>query len=109
MLFQIILRRAGYQTLTAKDGLEGFEVAKTQLPDLVVSDSIMPKVHGRKLLQMIRSEPTTQHIPFILVTVGGTWHLETDVEWIEDLLLIAPFDPPELVTSVQKLLPEKGN
>jgi CheY-like chemotaxis protein len=107
-LFQIVLQRAGYQTLKAKDGLEAFEVAKAQVPDLVVSDTIMPRAHGRKLLQMLRTEPTTSHIPFILVAVGGAWHLETDAEYIEDLLLTIPFDLPELPKHVEKLLTQKG-
>ncbi len=106
-LYQIILQRAGYQTLKAKDGLEGFEIAKAQLPDLIVSDTIMPGASGRELLQMLRKEPTTHHIPFILITIDGSGTLETD-EWVEDLLLVGPTDLPQLGQRAQKLLAEKG-
>lgn len=106
-LYQIVLQRAGYQTLKAKDGLEAFEIAKRQLPDLIVSDTIMPKADGRALLQMLRKEPTTHHIPFILMTISASRTLETD-EWIEDLRLFAPTDLPDLGKHVQKLLAEKG-
>lgn len=106
-LYQIILQRAGYQTLQAKDGLEAFEIAKAQLPDLIVSDTVMPRVEGRELLQMLRKEPMTSHIPFILVTVTGLGTFETD-EWVEDLLLFAPIDVAQLGKHVQKLLAAKG-
>lgn len=107
ILFQIVLERAGYQTLKAKDGLEAFEIARTQLPDLIVSDTIMPNAGGRELLQMLRTEPTTHHIPFILMTINGSHTLQTD-EWREDLLLFAPLELPQLAKHVQKLLAEKG-
>lgn len=57
-----------YRVLVAEDGEEGWQLAHTHLPDLVVSDLVMPKMDGLKLCKKIKTSELTSHIPMILLT-----------------------------------------
>ena len=63
-----ILRQVGYQVITAKNGQEGFEVAKLHRPDLIVTDLMMPMVSGIDLIRQIRNSEDLKGTPIILVT-----------------------------------------
>ncbi|MBE2293385.1 MAG: response regulator [Phycisphaerales bacterium] len=73
-----ILKKHGHEILTAKDGAEGVEVAKAELPDLVLMDVVMPRVNGFQATRQITKNPSTSHIPVIIVT---TKDQETDRIW----------------------------
>jgi twitching motility two-component system response regulator PilH len=64
--------------LTAKDGIEGVEVAKAELPDLILMDVVMPNINGFQATRQITKNPSTSHIPVIIVT---TKDQETDRIW----------------------------
>ena len=66
-----VLRRQDFEVLTAYDGKEGWEKARQFLPDLIVLDVIMPELDGYEVCRLLRDEPTTAHIPIILLTVKG--------------------------------------
>ena len=73
-----LLKKHGHDVLTAKDGAEGVEVAKAELPDLVLMDVVMPKINGFQATRQITKDPSTRHIPVIIVT---TKDQETDKVW----------------------------
>ena len=73
-----ILKKHGHEIITAKDGEEGVEVAKAELPDLVLMDVVMPKINGFQATRQITKNPSTSHIPVIIVT---TKDQETDKVW----------------------------
>ncbi|MCC6135309.1 MAG: response regulator [Candidatus Contendobacter sp.] len=73
-----ILKKHGHEIITAKDGEEGVEVAKAELPDLVLMDVVMPKINGFQATRQITKNPSTSHIPVIIVT---TKDQETDRIW----------------------------
>jgi twitching motility two-component system response regulator PilH len=73
-----ILKKHGHEIITAKDGEEGVEVAKAELPDLVLMDVVMPKINGFQATRQITKDPLTCHIPVIIVT---TKDQETDRIW----------------------------
>ncbi len=75
-----ILKKNGHDVMTAKDGAEGVEVAKAELPDLVLMDVVMPKINGFQATRQITKNPSTSHIPVIIVT---TKDQETDKIWGE--------------------------
>lgn len=58
----------GYETLTAKDGAEGFELAKKEKPDLVTLDIIMPKESGVRFYRQMKEDAALKKIPIIIVT-----------------------------------------
>ncbi|WP_162198169.1 hybrid sensor histidine kinase/response regulator transcription factor [Geofilum rubicundum] len=58
----------GFNILTAADGIEGWEIIQRELPDLIVSDILMPGRDGYELCQLVKSSYETSHIPVILLT-----------------------------------------
>ncbi len=58
-----------YETKTAADGLEAFSLAKTLVPDLIISDIVMPKMDGFELCHLLKTNTITSHIPIVLLTV----------------------------------------
>jgi twitching motility two-component system response regulator PilH len=73
-----IVEKLGHEALTAEDGAAGVEIAKRELPDLILMDVVMPNLNGFQATRSISREPTTKHIPVILVT---TKDQETDRMW----------------------------
>lgn len=63
-----------YDVIEAGNGKEGYRIATTSIPDFILSDIMMPEMDGVELLQNIRSNTGTSHIPFILLTA------KTDIE-----------------------------
>ena len=73
-----IVEKLGHEALTAEDGAAGVEVAKRELPDLILMDVVMPNLNGFQATRSITREPATKHIPVILVT---TKDQDTDRMW----------------------------
>ena len=67
-LIQVNLERQGYTVTTAFDGKEGLEKIRTEKPDLVVLDVMMPYMDGFEVLKTIRREPETENLPVIMLT-----------------------------------------
>eukprot|EP01034_Spumella_vulgaris_P013071 gene13071-16669_t len=66
-----LLRLEGYEVTEARNGREGVESAKKNLPDLIVCDITMPEMNGHRVLETLRGEPRTAHVPFIFLTGWG--------------------------------------
>jgi twitching motility two-component system response regulator PilH len=73
-----LVEKMGHETLTAEDGAAGVEAAKRELPDLVLMDVVMPNLNGFQATRSISKDPSTAHIPVILVT---TKDQDTDRVW----------------------------
>ena len=73
-----IVEKLGHDALTAEDGAAGVEAAKREIPDLILMDVVMPNLNGFHATRSITREPTTKHIPVILVT---TKDQDTDRVW----------------------------
>ncbi len=105
-----ILRTKGYQVQTARNGSEGFHIAKELLPNLIVTDLMMPVVTGLEMIRMIRSEETLKGIPIILLTAKVDE--DTRIEGTErgaDAYLAKPFNDRELLAEARNLLALKEN
>jgi CheY-like chemotaxis protein len=63
-----LLRRAGYETITAPNGEEGLALARSFRPDLITLDILMPRRSGIKAYQALRGEPATVAVPVIFLT-----------------------------------------
>lgn len=73
-----IVEKLGHEALSAEDGAQGVEVAKANVPDLILMDVVMPNLNGFQATRAISKEATTAHIPIVLVT---TKDQETDKVW----------------------------
>jgi twitching motility two-component system response regulator PilH len=73
-----ILSKQGYECVTAQNGDEGIEKSKSERPDLILMDIIMPGTDGYKATRMIAHDEATKHIPVIMCT---SKNLETDKVW----------------------------
>lgn len=62
------LKKAGYNVLTAENGSEGLELVKQSVPDLIISDIVMPEMDGMEFLKALREDPKTEAIPLIFLT-----------------------------------------
>lgn len=105
-----ILRQQNYQVLTARNGAEGFQVAQTHKPHLVIADLMMPLVSGLDMIQMIRGTENLKGIPIILLTAKVDE--DTRIEGTErgaDAYLSKPFNDRELLAEVRNLLALKEN
>ena len=65
---ELALARFGYAVLTASDGDEGLAIAKEKFPDLIVLDLMLPKLSGAQLLQALKENPHTAHIPVVVLS-----------------------------------------
>ncbi len=102
-----ILKKQGHEILTATDGVQGVEVAKAELPDLVLMDVVMPKINGFQATRQITKDPATQHIPVIIVT---TKDQETDKIWGARQgakgYIIKPVEEAALLETIKQFLPK---
>ncbi|MDB5233970.1 MAG: hypothetical protein JWR44_963, partial [Hymenobacter sp.] len=99
------LAPAGYRLLLAQDGRTGISIAQAEVPDLVVSDVMMPGLDGYQVCAQLKSDPATSHIPVVLLTAKST--PEAKLEGLEtgaDSFLTKPFNPRELRAQVRNLL-----
>ena len=78
MSIRRIVEKLGHDALTAEDGAAGVAGAKREIPDLILMDVVMPNLNGFQATRSITREPTTKHIPVILVT---TKDQDTDRVW----------------------------
>lgn len=95
------LLSSDYTVMTAGDGVAGIAAARKHLPDLVLSDVMMPGLDGFGVLATLRREPLTQHIPVVLLSARAGE--ESTVEGLEagaDDYLIKPFTARELLARV---------
>ncbi|MEM9771069.1 MAG: ATP-binding protein, partial [Cyanobacteria bacterium P01_D01_bin.73] len=105
-----ILKSAGYQVVTARDGDEGFRTAQAQSVDAVVTDLMMPRVSGLDLIRMVREDQQLQGTPVVLLTAKADD--DTRLEGVEqgaDAYLAKPFNARELLAEVRNLLSLKAN
>jgi signal transduction histidine kinase/ligand-binding sensor domain-containing protein/DNA-binding response OmpR family regulator len=98
-----------YQVLLAKNGEEAWNLAQQHIPDLIITDLMMPKMDGKELCQHVKGEITTSHIPIILLTAKKSE--EAIVEGLGsgcNLYLTKPFNLEILQLSVKNLLKERS-
>ncbi|MFK7932757.1 MAG: ATP-binding protein, partial [Saprospiraceae bacterium] len=94
-----------YNITEAVNGEEGIQKAQELIPDLIISDVMMPKKDGFEVVNAIRKEIATSHIPIILLTAKTSF--ESQLEGVSrgaDVYLTKPFRPQELVLRIQKLI-----
>src|SRR3977135_1407920 len=102
--FMETLSKQGYQVVTAENGDEAITEAKSEKPDLILMDVVMPGTNGFQATRAITRDETTKHIPVIVVTSKNQ---ETDSVWVmrqgaKDYLM-KPIDSKELLAKVASI------
>jgi len=108
-LVQFRLRRCGYRTLIAEDGLAALNTALAERPALLILDLMMPKLHGLEVCRMLKASPITGKMPILILTaVGGADEKLQGFQRGADDYLTKPYDMPELLARVQVLVGRAG-
>jgi two-component system cell cycle sensor histidine kinase/response regulator CckA len=105
-LMKVLLSKADYQVLTARDGAEAFNIAQREHPLLVISDVAMPKASGIELCRWLRADPELHAIPILLVSAMRADEASA-IEGLQagaDEYLEAPYDPMRLIAHVSRLV-----
>lgn len=101
---EIILKKAGYEILTAEDGLAAMPMAFENDIDAVVADAIMPNLSGYDLCRMIRGNAEKKQVPLIILS-GMTKEFSNESKNIADIFLVKDTNLKEnLISALQKLL-----
>src|SRR5215510_13624215 len=102
---QLTLSQKGYEVIEAGDGSHGIDVARKELPDLILCDVNMDKVNGYAALSSLRNEPATRSIPFILMTgLADNAGMRHGMELGADDYLPKPFSIEALYAAVDARL-----
>ena len=105
MLAKTILKRSGYTVLEAVDGADGLEKIKTEKPDVILCDIMMPPPNGFELRNLLNEDSQLSEIPFIYLTARGA-----QVDKLHGLgigaddYMVKPFNGDELVARIKALL-----
>lgn len=97
MLVSQVLKKDGYDVLTAEDGAKGLALIREHKPDLVVSDVQMPEMSGFQVIEQVRADPTLAATPIILLTsLAERTYVRFGMTTGADDYLTKPFTPQEL-------------
>jgi two-component system alkaline phosphatase synthesis response regulator PhoP len=100
-----ILKKEGYEVLTASNGEEGLQVARAQKPDLIFLDVMMPKKNGYEVCKEIKGDPDLKQIYVIILTARGVEPDDKEKKCIDaNEYMSKPFSPRRIVDRVKAIL-----
>jgi DNA-binding response OmpR family regulator len=95
----------GYEVITALDGEQAIERAKSESPDLIVLDIMMPKLDGYETCKQLKADDATRNIPVILLSAKGrNVDQKVGFEVGADDYITKPFSPRKLVERINAIL-----
>ncbi len=104
-LDRINLESAGFEVVLATDGFQGLEMARTENPDLIVLDIMLPKMDGFKVCRILKFDDKYKHIPIIMLTARiQEVDKETGFKTGADGYMTKPFEPEELIKKINQVL-----
>jgi two-component system cell cycle response regulator DivK len=103
-LLRLMLETAGHQVREAPDGRAGLEMAQAETPDLILVDLSMPELDGWGMLEELRSDQRTRHIPCVAVTASADRERERALAQGFNAYLQKPYRRTELIETVERML-----
>ena len=104
-LLRVNFEIENFEVVTASDGREGLEKARTANPDVVLSDIMMPRIDGLELVSILREDPRTRSLPIILLSAKAqNAEVQQGLDMGADDYVTKPFDPLELIDRVNAVL-----
>ena len=100
---EVTLQRAGYEVLSAVDGLAAMKLALTSAVDMVITDAMMPNLSGHELCRFLRNSPQLSQIPIILLS-GMERKARGPEEEYADAVFSKPVSAEQLTECVAELL-----
>ena len=108
-LFQYNLIKSGFECLIAEGAEEGMKLIKSNPPDIIISDIMMPNDDGYELLKYIKNNPATESVPLIFLTAKAEFQeIQKGLEYGADQYLLKPFRMKDLITAVEIQLTNKN-
>jgi len=102
---RFILEKDGYEVSVAKDGLEALDKIKVDMPDLIITDILMPKMDGYKLCEILKDDKEYKNIPVILLTsLSDPKDVITGLKSKADNFITKPYDEKFLLSRIQHML-----
>jgi DNA-binding response OmpR family regulator len=105
-IFKDLLESDGYNVLTAEDGESGWLLTRTEIPDVVLLDLALPRLHGFEVLKNIRTDVATKDVPVIILTVVG--EQENVKKGLKlgatDYLVKGFYSPREILVKINEIL-----
>ena len=104
-LLQYNLEQEGYRTISAKNGLDGMDVARQEKPDLIILDVMMPGINGIEVCRRLRQDAYLRHTPILMLTART--EEETQVQGLDvgaDIYFSKPISMPVLSSQIRALL-----
>jgi len=103
---EIVLQRAGYEVVSAADGLEAIKFLLGDRVDVVITDALMPNLDGYELCRFVRSSEHLAHLPIILLSALDPKN-STDEDEQVDAFLAKPVSPEDLLARITEVLATK--
>jgi two-component system alkaline phosphatase synthesis response regulator PhoP len=104
------LQTKGYEVLVAGDGQQGLDTVRSEFPDLILLDMVMPHMGGMEVLKVVKGDPRLKHIPVLVVTASAQkGDAEKAIRMGAAGYLIKPFHVPMLYERVEELLSGKAD
>ncbi len=107
-IWKIVLKQNGFEVLNAVNGRSGIDQAKSQKPDFILIDQIMPDMKGNDVLKILKEDPTTNAIPMVMASNYSDTQLiqEAIQQGALDYILKYQIEPLDLISKIKNLLQE---
>lgn len=104
-ILTIRLKANGYDVITAFDGITGLEKARTESPDLILLDVLLPKMDGFRICRLLKFDDKYKHIPIIMLTSRAREaDRKTGLHMGADAYVYKPYEPVTLMQTISRCI-----